>query len=232
MTMRTMNFFSSWMLMLWTGCSTLLVGCSAGPFHQLLASKEKTSIVTPAMRVSSVHEAGIQAADAEQLDQQKMVEALANQIRTESDPLVRQAIQEEMGQIEFPLAQEVLLAGLNDIDAQVRIICCRNLGQRSSESTIGALQQVVEQDDDIDVRLAAVDALGQIPSSRSVEALAIALADRDPAMQFAAVGAMKNASGQDFGNDVQKWRQYAKGESPQIEPATTMAQRLRGYMPF
>ena len=215
----------SWMLAVWTGCSS-------GPLPRLFASKERTSIVTPSMRVSTVREMGARAEEGGQLEQQQMTETLAAQIRTEPDPLVRRAIQEEVGGIDLPLAKEMLLAGLNDTDADVRVVCCRMLGHWATESTIGALQQVIQQDDDIDVRLAAVDALGNIRSSRSVQALAVALADRDPAMQYAAVGAIKTASGQNFGNDVQKWRQYAESDNPQILPAVTMAQRMKDYMPF
>ena len=225
MDMRLRIVLLPWMLAVWTGCSSC-------PLPRLFASKERTSIVTPSMRASAVREMGARAVDAEQFEQQQMTETLAAQIRTEPDPLVRRAIQEEVGEIDIPLAQDMLLAGLNDTDSDVRMVCCRILGNRATESTIGPLRQVVQQDDDIDVRLAAVHALGNIRSSRSVQALAIALADRDPAMQYAAVEAMKTASGQDFGNDVRKWRQYADSENPQIQPATTMAQRMKAYMPF
>ncbi len=222
---RALAMLLTWMLTFWTGCSSV-------PLPQLFASKERTSIVTPPMRLSAVRELGAQVEDADQLEQQQITETLASQIRTESDPLVRRTIQEEVGKINVPLAQEMLLAGLNDTDSDVRIVCCHMLGDRANELTIVPLQQVVQQDDDIDVRLAAVDALGNIRSSRSVQALAIALADRDPAMQYAAVEAMKMASGQDFGNNVQEWRQYAKSENPEVLPAATLVQRMKDSMPF
>jgi HEAT repeats len=222
---RFMIVILAWMLATWTGCSS-------GPLPRLFASKERTSIITPSMRASTVREMSARAATAQQHEQQQMIETLAAQIRTEPDPLVRRAIQEGVGEIDVPLVQDILLAGLNDTDSGVRMVCCRKLGQRAAESSIGALQQVVRQDDDFDVRLAAVSALGNIRSSRSVQALAIALADRNPAMKNAAVEAMKTASGQDYGNDFQAWQKYAESENPQVQPAATMAQRLQGYMPF
>jgi hypothetical protein len=54
-------------------------------------------------------------------------------------------------------------------------------------------------------------------TKQSVAGLAAALKDRDPAMQYAGVEAMKQVADEDLGNDVQAWRQYADdviGSSP------------------
>lgn len=206
----------------------VLAGCSAWPFGK----KEHTSIVTPAMRIATIREIGARANDADS-QQQLLVDQLAQQIRTEPDPLVRRAIQETVADFDSPLAQSILLAGLNDTDRDVRIACCRKLGERGELATVDALKQALQQDDeDIDVRLAAVDALGKIRSSASVQALSVALHNRDPAMQYAGVQAAKSASGQDFGNDVEAWRRYADGENPQVLPAPSMASRMKEMLPF
>ena len=48
----------------------------------------------------------------------------------------------------------------------------------------------------------------------AVLGLSAAIKDRDPALQYAGVQAMKSASGQDLGNDVEAWRQYASTLAP------------------
>jgi len=179
-----------------------------------------------------------QQADSDQ--QERITDQLAQQIRTEPDPLVRLTIQETVAPFDSPLAQMIMLAGLNDTDRDVRIVCCRNLGERAAKSDrdadkqniVAQLRRVLEQDEDIDVRFAAVDALGNVQTTDSIHALANALRDRDPAMQYAGVEALKRASGQNLGNDVESWRQYADGENPQIQPAQSVAQRMKEMLPF
>jgi len=211
-------------------------GCSMWPFM----SEQQTSIITPSMRESTIREMGARAEQADSTEQQRITDQLAQQIRTEPDPLVRLAIQETVAEIDTTLAEMILLAGLNDTDRDVRMVCCRKLGQRAAKSdnmanhhsSITELKRVLEQDQDIDVRFAAVHALGKIPSTESVQALSGALHDHDPAMQYAGVQALKRVSGQDYGNDVESWRQYADGENPQIRPASSIAQRMKEMMPF
>lgn len=201
-----------------------LVGCASMPWQET----ERTSIITPRMRISAIQEIGARAGDADAEEQQSMTEQLATQIQTEPDPLVRQAIQEAISQLNTPLSQDVLVAGLQDDDLDVRLTCCKALGQRSDPHVISALRVALETDESLDVQLAAIDALGQIKSPQSVAALAKAVNDRDPALQYAGVQALKSVSGQDLGNDVSAWRQYAASEQPEI----SLAERPTGWSPF
>ncbi len=223
------SIFTFQLGLLMLGISLLTcAGCTAWPF----AEKQRTSIITPSMRVSTVREIGARADQADGPEQQRLSDQLAGQIRTEPDPLVRRAIQEAAAEIDTPLTQAILLAGLNDTDRDVRITCCQKLGERGVDTSVGSLRSVLENDEEIDVRLAAVDALGQIRTTASVQALSLALHDRDPAMQYAGVQAMKIASGQNFGNDVEAWREYADGDTPQILPPASVAERVKEMLPF
>ena len=204
------------------------MGCAVWPFQQ----KERTSIITPGMRVAAVREMAARAEDADSAEQGRLTEQLATQIRTEPDPLVRQAIQETIAEYSTPLARDVLIAGLNDTDLDVRLACCRKLGERAELVAINPLRKVLESDEQLDVRLAAIDALGRIPSTESVAALALALKDRDPAMQYAGVEALKAISGQELGNDVRAWQQYAESKQPQISPQISVADRIKQFAPF
>ena len=200
------------------------VGCASLPWQE----QERTSIITPRMRIATIQEIGSRADDADADEQQRLTEQLATQIQTEPDPLVRQAIQEVMGRFSTPLARDAQIAGLQDDDLDVRLTCCQGLAGRGDVSAISALRIALETDESLDVKLAAIDALGQIKSPQSVSALAIAVNDRDPALQYAGVQALKAVSGQDLGNDVVAWRQYASGAQPQI----SVAERPRSWSPF
>lgn len=203
-------------------------GCSSWPF----AEKERSSIITPAMRMAAVREFGPRARNADAAEQQRLCEQLALQIQTEPDPLVRQEIQNTVAEFSTPLALKMLLAGLQDDDLSVRLTCCYRLAERGDPAAIGPLRTALETDHELDVRLAAIDALGKIRSTESVSALGVALADRDPAVQYAGVQALKTASGQDLGNDVAMWQQYVSGEHPAIKPEVSVAERVKQWSPF
>jgi len=217
-----------WISQLATGVLVLatLVGCATVslPWEE----HERTSIITPRMRIAAIQEIGVRANDADADEQQQLTEQLATQIQLEPDPLVRQAIQESIGQLQTPLARDVLIAGLQDDDLDVKLTCCQGLSQCEDPNVISALRNTLEHDEDLDARLAAIDALGQIKSPLSVAALAKAVNDRDPAIQYAGVQALKSVSGQDLGNDVAAWRQYAASEQPEI----SVAKRSSSWLPF
>ena len=202
-------------------------GCSTWPF----AKKERTSIITPGMRMAAVREIGARAPKADMAEQQQICEQLARQIQTEPDPLVRMEIQNTVAAFKAPLAQKMLVAGLNDEDTEVRLTCCYRLAERAEQATIGPLRETMTSDTNLDVRLAAIDALAKMNSSDTISALGTALEDRDPAVQYAAVQALKSASGEDFGNDVSAWQQFVAGEVPS-KPEISVAERVQQFSPF
>ena len=70
-------------------------GCSIWPY----GPKERTSIITPGMRIAAVRETAARAPKADTAEQQQICENLARQIQSESDPLVRQEIQKHSGSL-------------------------------------------------------------------------------------------------------------------------------------
>jgi HEAT repeat protein len=212
------------------GLATLVAtsGCMSGPFTQ----KERTSIITPAMRIAAIREGAARARDTDSTEQAKTVEELVTQIRTERDPIVRKAIQEAIAEYDTPMARQVLIAGLKDEDLDVRLACCYRLGARGEPEAVPALRDLLENEEKLDVRLAAADALGKINTPESIEALSIAVKDRDPALQFAGVEALKSISGQDLGNDVKAWQQFTEQPPPVSQPEASVADKVRQYSPF
>ncbi len=212
-------------------CLTILlasVGCTSLPWQE----NERTSIITPAMRIAAIREGAARARNADATEQKRSVDELVAQIRTERDPLVRRAIQESIAEYQVPLAREVLIAGLNDDDIEVQMACCRKLGKRAEPEAVAPLRQVLQSSDNLDLRLAATDALGQINAPEAIEALSLAVKDRDPALQYAGVEALKNLSGQDLGRDVKAWQQFTEQGDAVIQPKTSLTDKVRQYSPF
>jgi HEAT repeat protein len=222
----------------WPGALLLaaLCGCQAYERHRPtfwpFPERELTTYRTPAMRVDAIHAYVMRSTRVDSPEQRQITDQLARQIQVEPDPLVRQAVVQAIAAYRTPMAQQVLEAGMGDSDAAVRVACCRALGHRAEAASVPILAQAVRSDRDIDVKLAATEALGKIKSPESVKALAAALDDRDPAMQYAGVQSMKSVTGKNYGPDVQVWRQFAAGGTPPPEPTPSMAERLRRMTPF
>ncbi|MEM9351766.1 MAG: HEAT repeat domain-containing protein [Planctomycetota bacterium] len=198
-----------------------LAGCHSGPF----APKERTSIVTPHTRIAAIEETASKADGSQSEEQIDLTNRLAQQIQSESDPVVRRSIQRAIGEFRTPMARSVLLAGLQDTDPKVRITCCAKLGERGESMAVPALARVLQSDEEFDVRIAAVDALGLIDSPAAVQALGKALADRDPAMQFAGIQALKDSTGESFNGDVESWQQYVNSRTPAASDTVQLAEQ-------
>jgi len=210
-------------------CLVALTGCQSmwlpdvWPFPE----HDQTTYHTPAMRVDAVEDFAMRSTGVDAPDQREITDQLARQIQVEPDPLVRKAIVGTIAEFQTPMSQQVLEAGLKDESEGVRIACCQALGHCSEGGSVAALAETVRSDQDIDVRLAAAEALGKIRTPEAIQALVPALDDRDPALQYVGVQSMKTITGQDYGPDVQAWRQVATGENPPQPAAPSLAERLR-----
>jgi hypothetical protein len=217
-----------------------LAGCQSiwTPNMWPFPERERTTYTTPKMRADAVAEFAMRSTGVDTPEQREITDQLARQIQIEPDPLVRQAVIRAISEFRTPMAQQVLEAGLADQHEMVRIACCQALGARAvagvsdpGHSSVAALAKSLRTDKDMNVRIAATEALGKIKSPEAIQALAAALDDRDPALQYVGVQSMKRVTGKDYGPDVQTWRQVAAGQAPP-EKVPSVAERIRGLSPF
>jgi HEAT repeat protein len=194
--------------------------------------RELTTYNTPSMRADALEQFAMRSTGVDSPEQRQITDQLARQMQIEPDPLVRRVVVKAIAEFRTPMAQQVLEAGLADENSMVRVACCQGLGRRGDANSVACLSNSLRTDEDIDVRLAAADALGKTNSPEAVQALIVALDDRDPALQYAGVQSMKLLTGQDYGPDVQTWRQVAAGGSPPPQPAPSLAERLKIASPF
>jgi len=194
--------------------------------------RKLTTYNTPAMRADAVRAFAMKANGTDTPDQREITDQLARQIQVEPDPLVRQSVIKAMAEFKTPMAQQVLQAGLNDENEAVRIECCHALGNRGDAASVTSLATALRVDKNADVKMSAAKALGKIKSPEAIKALAVALDDRDPAMQYVGVQSLKSITGKDYGPDVQTWRQVAAGGTPPATPAPSIADRMRNMSPF
>jgi hypothetical protein len=221
--------------------SFALAGCQSIPWPQMwpFPERELTTYNTPAMRVDAISEFSMRSTGVDSPEQREITDQLARQMQVEPDPLVRQSVAAAIAEFHTPMAQQVLEAGLADENENVRVACCQALGRRAEagvldpgNTSVAALANALRSESDIDVRLAAAEALGHIKSPEAIQALVAALDDRDPALQYVGVQSMKSITGQDYGPDVQAWRTVATSDTPPTPQTPSLAERLRRTSPF
>lgn len=208
------------------GCADLDILPSWVPF-QGAASDHISGVVTPAERIAELRKLSKQAAAASPEQRNRVSQQLVESIRTEKDPLIRVEIIRTLGRYPSPDAQAILKAALADGDAHVRAVVCEAWGKQGDAEGMKLLSDTLRSDVDADVRLAAARALGETKNPQAVPALSEALSDNDPAMQYRAVLSLQKVTGKDLGNDVERWRQYVKGEQPTWTPS--LAERIRRW---
>ncbi len=189
---------------------------------------------TPSQRTDAVRELAKQAKSGDE----RAVSELVQRIGREADPLVRVEIVMALGEAPSPATRQVLRAAADDPDPEVRIACCSawaKIGQRQSHRSgriaSGAsevLAKMLGSDTDLDVQIAAARALGKFNDGGNLDALAVALEEGSPdiAVQYRAMESMGAVSGQDYGFDAEKWRQYAAGNRPAATETPSIASRI------
>jgi hypothetical protein len=214
-------------------CAVALAGCAqskpsrkgwAWPWTPEV--DDAVGITTPGKRIEQMNKLQELAATQSPADQERVSQELAKQIHDEQDPLIRRHIVRTLGYYQTTVSTTVLKLAVADADTEVRIAACESWGRRGGAEAVEVLSGLLAGDTNIDVRLAAARAIGKTKDKSAVAPLAEALVDSNPAIQHRVVSSLKEVSGKDFGNDVNVWRAYAKGE-PVQEPTVSVADRFR-----
>ncbi len=213
----------------------IAVGCAETRWTGKLAFWERSApkygahglgILTQNDRVAALRELAEASDEQSAAAQQQISVNIASKFGSEKKPLVRVEMVRTLENYDTPTASQTLAQALRDADAEVRAAACEAWRKRGGEEAAHLLAEVLASDTDVDVRLAAVEALGELESSHVVPALAVALDDRDPALQYRAMQALENVTGQDLGYDVAQWRQYVQGGVNVTVDRPTLAQRF------
>jgi HEAT repeat protein len=184
-------------------------------------------VTSPAARTAELRKLGRKAAWADAAEKERVSSQLAAAFEVEEDPLIRFEIVRALEACRTPAAASALEQALDDPNPEVRVAACQALGTWGGPQAAGRLGEVLSSDVDMDVRLAAARALGATGDPGAVAALGEALEDRDPAMQYQAVQSLRKVTDQDFGSDVNRWRQFVQGELPPRSKSLSLAEKLR-----
>ena len=229
------------------GCLLSLAGCanfSASPSSWFSNDTRDTSagIVAPSETLAELKKLAKQAKGASPKQKRHTSEKLTEMIKREEDPALRAQIVRTLGHYDTLLAGDVLRASLRDSEAEVRVAGCRAWTRRAGKAAVRALGGALSKDDNIDVRLAAAQGLGQLGDVSAVAVLADALGEAesswrrtDPALQYRIVQSLEAITGQGYRNNFEAWQQYARGARPSAtsaEPTESLADKIRRVLPF
>ena len=230
-TSRSSRFSVQCLLLLIAALSCAVCGCKDGPLYAM-----KT--VNPYFTMNEwKHDEELGVTDHERL---KQMTKLSEQISTmsaerqefwaghlkrimENDPSpeMRRLSVVAAGKLKNPTAVELIEKGLDDESLKVGLFACETLGGRPGDQSPQLLASTAGTETDEDVRQAALSALANHKSPIAVDALRIALSDRNPATRDLAMNSLRGATGKNFGSSPEAWIAGLDGK-PGTQPSSTL----------
>lgn len=192
--------------------ATALAGCASwSPFTdpKKVARDRELYGPTADQRMTELAAETKAALAAGSAGQAEFTQRLVTEMLGEHDARVRCRILTAAAEFDTPAAVAICKGALQDPDEEVRMEACRVWAKRGGPDAVSLLAGRATSDNELDVRLRALRMLGELKDDRAIPVLAKALEDPDPAVQVRAVGALKQVSGRDLGDDVNKWREWA-----------------------
>ncbi|MBX9792437.1 MAG: HEAT repeat domain-containing protein [Pirellulales bacterium] len=225
-----------------TLCSALLLaalasGCVGNKFKYTTTGKwppmrEKTPeelMPTAEDRIDQMRALAKQIPKGSAEEQEQFARKIAADLSTEQSPFVRREMYLSLSGVQSLTANSLLYAGLQDADEVIRIACCQAWGQRGGPDAAKVLAETLSSESNLDVRLAAARALGKAKDTGGVQSLGVALEDPNPAVQRRAMESLEQITGEDFGNDVDAWRTFVQGGTPQPRQESIVSRLKRMF---
>jgi len=228
---RRVGQFAPWLLLI-AGVS-VEAGCAefAGlnPYYRQQWAEDDRILPSFHVHLAGIRKLESEAARMPPAEQRRTADELTRLIQEDKHVVLRTAAVRSLGAFPLELAKRGILLAAADPDARLRAEACTSLRKLGDAESIGLLVALVENDSELDVRIAATRALSGAQDPRAFQALGLALDDTDPALQYRAMQSLGESSGRAYGNNVALWKAWMRGENPE-EPRTELADTVRSWL--
>ncbi|MDG1510857.1 MAG: HEAT repeat domain-containing protein [Mariniblastus sp.] len=221
------------------GMCVSLTGCAEGvlwrtgqyvPWAQNKWIEEEKIADTLFVKKREMRERVEFAINGTQQDQQNAAKFLAEIVRRNSILLHRIYAVKLLGQLDCPASLQALQEATENSNSEIRIAAIGSLEQLPADESLPRLQEILMDDSNTDVRLAAARAIGEFSGEQAIAAVAVALDDQDPALQRRVMQSLEKISGEPLGIDLVAWEQYVKATtSDRIAPTRKLNSTLDDY---
>ena len=209
-----------------TGCVTDNRLLTKTPFFKA-RSDYIPGVLIPKDRVALIREKGEKGKNLPETEKREILGQLTEEYLHSPDPNVRYESVRSIALLNMPEGFAVVKTATHDGVPFVRMAACDALARLETPETAHTLRYLLAHDDDQDVRTRAAKNLAVYTNDQeTVQALGRALDDKTLAVQFESMQSLKKVSGQDYGNDLLRWKQYVAGESPTPAAKRSLAERL------
>ncbi len=222
------------------GMCVSLTGCAEGrlwrtgqyvPWAQNKWIEEEKIADTLFVKKREMREQVEFAINGTQQDQQNAAKFLAEIVRRDSILLHRIYAVKLLGQLDCPASLKALQEATEDSNSEIRIAAIGSLEQLPADNSLPRLQEILMDDTNTDVRLAAARAIGEFSGEQAITAVAVALDDQDPALQRRVMQSLEKISGEPLGIDLVAWEKYVKAiTSDSISPTLKSRSPIDDYL--
>ena len=198
-------FLGKWLILI------LLVnaaGCSA-----MFNAKPIPGVPQPEDRIHQIRELGANAELVPDEQKEQYARTLSTLVREETDCVMRREAVLAISRFKVPITADTLRAAAKDPDRDVRESLCTAWQNYGGETAVTEIIQILGNDSDLDVRHAAIEALGNLKDERAIVALEVPLVDTDPALRHYTVQALQKITGLST-TDHAEWVAYCQARHP------------------
>jgi HEAT repeat protein len=229
----------AWSVPLSLAALGLLAGCADGPVPEMKYlnpwvrkqwNEDEQRVTTYHRKIAELAELRAKAPQMPPAERDEAAAQLAARLKEEKSPALRAEFVRALAAFDTPIAQYAVLSALSDEATSVRAIACSALGRHPTAEGFQALSQILTNDNELDVRIAAARELGKYRGFEAPKALRPALDDRDPALQLAAMQSLEALDGhREYRRNVAVWREHLDGGTPAPPQGPSIAEVVRQY---
>lgn len=202
---------------LWVLLILLTSGCAS-----VWNAKPIPGVPQPETRIKQIRELGASAQKVSPEEQQEFAQTLSTIVHDEEDSIMRREAVMAISHYQVPITEETLRFAEKDPERDVREAACLGWKNYGGPNAVPEIIQILSTDTDLDIRLQAIELLGEMKDERAVAALEVPLADSDAALQHFTILALQKITGLST-TDRQEWLAYCRERRPQTEVAQETA---------